>query len=179
MYNISCCNTLLLAQLLWQPCHSLSRYNAGLAAGVQDISFEFTATSDTFGCTSDDPCPGTYGMKLSVCELECEDTKHEGHAGSLVAAACVTAHTFFHYSALQSSTSMTPSLSPSPKIRERRPISKEISSRISICLFTAIERVCLNKLSCFIQDINNNVHSPPASFCPLSTAATLMVSAPK
>jgi hypothetical protein len=147
---------------LWQRCDSLFRYNAGLPAGVQDISFEFTATDDTFGCTSDDPCPGTYGMKLSVCELECEDTKHAGHAGLLVAAACVTPHPFFHYSALQSSTSTTPSLSPSPKIRERRPISKET------CLFSAIECVSPNKLSWITQDITN-VLTLPASFYPLST----------
>jgi hypothetical protein len=56
------------------------RYNAGLPAGVSEINFEFTATSDTFSC-SPEPCPGTYGMKLSVCELECEDSKHAGHAG--------------------------------------------------------------------------------------------------
>ena len=55
------------------------RYNAGLPAGVSEINFEFTATSDTFSC-SPEPCPGTYGMKLSVCELECEDSKHAGHA---------------------------------------------------------------------------------------------------
>jgi hypothetical protein len=36
----------------------------------------------TFGC--DDGCPGTYNMKLSVCELECDDSKHAGHAGASV-----------------------------------------------------------------------------------------------
>ena len=63
-------------------------YNAGLAAGVSEINFEFTATSDMFGCDlTEGGCPGTYGMKLSVCELECEDSKHEGHAGPLVAVS--------------------------------------------------------------------------------------------
>ncbi len=38
--------------------------------------------SGTFGC--DDGCPGTYNMKLSVCELECDDSKHAGHAGAIV-----------------------------------------------------------------------------------------------
>jgi len=59
----------------------LPKYNAGLPAGVSDINFEFSATSDMFGCDlTEGGCPGTYGMKLSVCELECEDTKHQGHA---------------------------------------------------------------------------------------------------
>ncbi len=67
-------------------------YNAGLPAGVSDINFEFSATSDMFGCDqTEGGCPGTYGMKLSVCELECEDTKHQGHAGALVAAAVAAA----------------------------------------------------------------------------------------
>ena len=63
-------------------------YNAGIPAGVSEINFEFTATSDMFGCDlTEGGCPGTYGMKLSVCELECEDSKHEGHAGALVAVS--------------------------------------------------------------------------------------------
>jgi hypothetical protein len=81
--------------------NSLLRYNAGLPAGVSEINFEFTATSDTFSC-SPEPCPGTYGMKLSVCELECEDSKHAGHAGEAVAAAAAAAPAadmFFHSSA--------------------------------------------------------------------------------
>lgn len=56
----------------------LPKYNAGLPAGVTEFDFEFTADSGTFGC--DDGCPGTYNMKLSVCELECDDSKHAGHA---------------------------------------------------------------------------------------------------
>ncbi len=78
----------------------LPKYNAGLPAGVTEFDFEFTADSGgtwssrhvivfldvialsgTFGC--DDGCPGTYNMKLSVCELECDDSKHAGHAGAL------------------------------------------------------------------------------------------------
>ena len=86
-------------------------YNAGLPAGVSDINFEFSATSDMFGCDqTEGGCPGTYGMKLSVCELECEDTKHQGHAGALVAAA--VAADFIHSSAMQFSTLTTPSPSP-------------------------------------------------------------------
>jgi hypothetical protein len=70
--------------------NSLLRYNAGLPAGVSEINFEFTADSETFSCFPD-PCPGTYGMKLSVCELECEDSKHAGHAGEAFAAAAAAA----------------------------------------------------------------------------------------
>jgi hypothetical protein len=55
-----------------------NKYNAGLQAGMNNLYWEFSATSELFGC--DEPCPGTYAMKLSVCELECEDSKHAGHA---------------------------------------------------------------------------------------------------
>jgi hypothetical protein len=68
--------------------HTLLMYNAGLPAGIQELNFEFPASSETFDCDEvEGGCPGTYGMKLSVCELECEDTKHAGHAGALAAAA--------------------------------------------------------------------------------------------
>jgi len=55
-----------------------NKYNAGLQVGMNSVYWEFTATSQLFGC--DEPCPGTYAMKFSVCELECEDSKHAGHA---------------------------------------------------------------------------------------------------
>jgi hypothetical protein len=48
--------------------------------------------SGTFGC--DDGCPGTYNMKLRVCELECDDSKHAGHSGAFIqrlASAAATA----------------------------------------------------------------------------------------
>jgi hypothetical protein len=96
------------------------RYNAGLPAGISVIDYEFTADqckrplhlcvhivkkiiimhvcvpvcsccllAATFSC--DDSCPGTYNMKLSVCELECDDSKHAGHAGTCAATAAAAA----------------------------------------------------------------------------------------
>ena len=41
---------------------------------------EFTADQSTFSCDPDDPCSGTFGIKVSICELECVDNKHPGHA---------------------------------------------------------------------------------------------------
>jgi hypothetical protein len=62
----------------------MPKFNAGLPVGDHVLNWEFSATSGLFSCDMQSGgCPGTYGMKISVCELECElDTakKHEGNA---------------------------------------------------------------------------------------------------
>jgi hypothetical protein len=62
----------------------IPKFNAGLPVGDHVLNWEFSATSSLFSCDMEHGgCPGTYGMKISVCELECElDTakKHEGNA---------------------------------------------------------------------------------------------------
>ena len=77
----------------------MGKYNAGLPAGVQQFNWEFrcrlrckhhhlsitlttvtsSADSGMFDCAPE-PCPGTYGMDIAVCELECTDNKQPGHA---------------------------------------------------------------------------------------------------
>lgn len=63
---------------------TMPKFNAGLPVGEHALNWEFSATSALFSCDMQKGgCPGTYGIKISVCELECElDTakKHEGNA---------------------------------------------------------------------------------------------------
>ena len=63
---------------------TMPKFNAGLPVGDHILNWEFSATSGLFSCDMQKGgCPGTYGIKISVCELECElDTakKHEGNA---------------------------------------------------------------------------------------------------
>ena len=62
----------------------MPKFNAGLPVGVHVLNWEFSATSGLFDCDMQQGgCPGTYGIKISVCELECEldtEKKHEGNA---------------------------------------------------------------------------------------------------
>ena len=62
----------------------MPKFNAGLPVGDHTLNWEFSATSGLFDCDMQQGgCPGTYGIKISVCELECEldtEKKHEGNA---------------------------------------------------------------------------------------------------
>ena len=63
----------------------MPKFNAGLPVGVHVLNWEFSATSDLFSCDMQKGgCPGTYGMKISVCELECELDTQKKHAGNAV-----------------------------------------------------------------------------------------------
>ena len=63
----------------------MPKFNAGLPVGVHVLNWEFSATSGLFDCDMQHGgCPGTYGMKISVCELECELDTEKKHAGNAV-----------------------------------------------------------------------------------------------
>jgi hypothetical protein len=72
----------------------MPKFNAGLPVGVHVLNWEFSATSGLFGCDMQKGgCPGTYGMKISVCELECELDTEKKHAGNAVLVQD-SSHTF-------------------------------------------------------------------------------------
>jgi len=63
----------------------MPKFSAGLPVGVHVLNWEFSATSDLFSCDMQQGgCPGTYDMKISVCELECELDTEKKHAGNAV-----------------------------------------------------------------------------------------------
>lgn len=58
----------------------LPHYNAGLAPGQHTFKWEFDPSAIFPDQDTGKTPPGTYGLKIRICEDECDDTTHPNHS---------------------------------------------------------------------------------------------------